>query len=110
MSVTDKSNLINKDTSSERQLLDQSITEESSNKVKKVELEIETESEKEDASIPPPENEVGKRKDALISLPVHLIFCNLFVEYLKGIFWSLLFRCLLKDLINDFTDSVKKYI
>ncbi|KAJ4429640.1 hypothetical protein ANN_21841 [Periplaneta americana] len=58
MSVTDKSNLINKDASSERQLLDRSITEESSNKVKKVELEIETESEKEDASIPPPENEV----------------------------------------------------
>ena len=62
MSVTDKSNLINKDTSSERQLLDRSITEESSNKVKKVELEIETESEKEDTSISPPENEVGKKK------------------------------------------------
>jgi hypothetical protein len=66
MSVTDKSNLINKDTSSERQLLDQSITEEVSNKMKKVELEIETESEKE-ASIPPPENEVGKSMDVMIS-------------------------------------------
>ncbi|PNF26965.1 hypothetical protein B7P43_G12695 [Cryptotermes secundus] len=63
MSVTDKSNLINKDTSSERQLLDQSITEEGSNKVKKVELEIETESEKE-ASIPPPEIEVEKKNRA----------------------------------------------
>ncbi|PNF26960.1 hypothetical protein B7P43_G12695 [Cryptotermes secundus] len=61
MSVTDKSNLINKDTSSERQLLDQSITEEGSNKVKKVELEIETESEKE-ASIPPPEIEVDTQE------------------------------------------------
>ncbi|XP_069686584.1 protein phosphatase 1 regulatory subunit 12A-like isoform X3 [Periplaneta americana] len=64
MSVTDKSNLINKDASSERQLLDRSITEESSNKVKKVELEIETESEKEDASIPPPENEVETQETA----------------------------------------------
>ncbi|XP_021915295.1 protein phosphatase 1 regulatory subunit 12A isoform X3 [Zootermopsis nevadensis] len=64
MSVTDKSNLINKDTSSERQLLDRSITEESSNKVKKVELEIETESEKEDASIPSPENEVENQETA----------------------------------------------
>jgi hypothetical protein len=71
MSVTDKSNLINKDTSSERQLLDQSITEEGSNKVKKVELEIETESEKE-ASIPPPENEVGKRVDVLMPFLTHL--------------------------------------
>jgi hypothetical protein len=61
MSVTDKSNLVNKDTSSERELLDRSITEEGSNTVKKVELEIETESEKDDVSIPPLENEVGKR-------------------------------------------------
>lgn len=78
MSVTDKSNLINKDTSSERQLLDRSITEESCNKVKKVELEIETESEKEDASIPSPENEVGKRKDVLIYFLMNFITCNLF--------------------------------
>lgn len=61
MSVTDKTNLVNKDASSERELLDRSITEEGSNKVKKVELEIEAESEKEDVSIPPLENEVGKR-------------------------------------------------
>ena len=56
MSVNDKSNIINKDASSERQLLDRSITQE----VKKVELEIETESEKEDTGISAPENEVGK--------------------------------------------------
>ncbi|PSN38130.1 hypothetical protein C0J52_08225 [Blattella germanica] len=59
MSGTDKSNLINKDASSERQLLDRSITEEGSNKVKKVELEIETEPEKEDANIQPTDNEVA---------------------------------------------------
>jgi hypothetical protein len=78
MSVTDKSNLINKDTSSERQLLDRSITEESSNKVKKVELEIETESEKEDASMPSPENEVGKMRGAVLSFLVHYVFCSMF--------------------------------
>lgn len=54
MSVVDKSNLINKDTSAERQLLDRSISEESSNKIKTVEVEIEGESDKEEAS------EVGK--------------------------------------------------
>jgi hypothetical protein len=79
MSVTDKSNLVNKDASSERELLDQSITEEGSNKVKKVELEIETESEKEDVSIPPVENEVGKRTDVLMPFltQMHFIFNNL---------------------------------
>jgi len=79
MSVTDKTNLVNKDASSERELLDRSITEEGSNKVKKVELEIEAESEKEDASIPPPENEVGKRTDVLMPFPtcMRLIFRNL---------------------------------
>jgi len=71
MSVTDKSNIVNKDTSSERQLFDQSITEEGSDKVKKVELEIETESEKEDASIIPPESEVGKKVVILMSLCIH---------------------------------------
>jgi len=80
MSVTDKTNLVNKDASSERELLDRSITEEGSNKVKKVELEIEAESEKEDASVPPPENEVGKRRtDVLMPFPtcMRLIFRNL---------------------------------
>jgi hypothetical protein len=87
MSVTDKSNLVNKDASSERELLDRSITEESSNKVKKVELEIEAVSEKEDGSIPPLENEVGKRIDVLVPFLtcVHLIFHNL-IGSLWGIY------------------------
>lgn len=78
MSVTDKTNLVNKDASSERELLDRSITEEGSNKVKKVELEIEAESGK-DVSIPPLENEVGKRTNVLTAFLtcMHLIFHNL---------------------------------
>ncbi|XP_049829366.1 protein phosphatase 1 regulatory subunit 12A isoform X16 [Schistocerca gregaria] len=51
MSVADKSNLINKDASSERQILDQSISEEdSTNKMLKVKVEIEPVSDKEDTS------------------------------------------------------------
>jgi len=89
MSVTDKTNLVNKDASSERELLDRSITEEGSNKVKKVELEIEAESEKEDVSIPPLENEVGKRTDVLMLFLtyMHLIFCNL-IGSLWDIYWT----------------------
>lgn len=96
MSVTDKSNLINKDTSSERQLLDQSITEEGSNKVKKVELEIETESEKE-ASIPPPENEVGKRVDVMMSFltVIWLVLCGMSKRH---ILVYLIQMCVLKKL------------
>ena len=88
MSVTDKTNLVNKDASSERELLDRSITEEGSNKVKKVELEIEAESEK-DVSIPPLENEVGKRTDVLMPLltHMHLIFHNL-IGSLWDIYWT----------------------
>jgi hypothetical protein len=82
MSVTDKSNLINKDTSSERQLLDLSITEEVSNKVKKVELEIETETEKE-VSVPPAENEVGKRMDVISFLTYAVVSSNLI-----GFLWN----------------------
>jgi hypothetical protein len=87
MSVTDKSNLVNKDASSERELLDRSITEEGSNTVKKVELEIETESEKEDVSVQPLENEVGKRIDVLMPFLTHmrLIFHNL-ADSLWGIY------------------------
>jgi len=46
MSGSDKSNLVNKDASAERQVLDRSITEEvgpPGSKVKKVEVEIEPE-------------------------------------------------------------------
>lgn len=60
MSVADKTNLINKDTSSERQILDRTISEEPSIKVKKVELEIDGESEKEDISTGTEDSHVGK--------------------------------------------------
>ena len=61
MSVADKTNLINKDTSSERQLLDRAISEEPSNKVKKVEIDVEGKSEKEDvATSPSEESNVGE--------------------------------------------------
>lgn len=60
MSVADKTNLINKDASSERQILDRTISEEPSIKVKKVELEIEGESEKEDISTGTEDSHVGK--------------------------------------------------
>jgi hypothetical protein len=79
MSVTDKTNLVNKDASSERELLDRTIAEEGSNTVKKVELEIEAESEKQEVSIPPLENEIGKRTDVLMPFLtcMHIIFYNL---------------------------------
>jgi hypothetical protein len=88
MSGTNKTNLVSKDASSERELLDRSITEEGSNKVKKVELEIEAESEK-DVSIPPLENEVGKRTDVVVPFltHMHLIFHNL-IGSLWGIYWT----------------------
>lgn len=60
MSVADKTNLINKDASSERQILDRTISEEPSNKVKSVELEIEGESEKEDVSTGTDDSHIGE--------------------------------------------------
>ncbi|KAK3924724.1 Protein phosphatase 1 regulatory subunit 12A [Frankliniella fusca] len=54
MSGSDKSNLVNKDTSAERQVLDRSISEEEGppgTKVKKVEVKIEKEDIKEDSQV-----------------------------------------------------------
>ncbi|XP_049786534.1 protein phosphatase 1 regulatory subunit 12C-like isoform X3 [Schistocerca cancellata] len=65
MSVADKSNLINKDASSERQILDQSISEEdSTNKMLKVKVEIEPVSDKEDTSEHSDVSEVEKKNKA----------------------------------------------
>ncbi|KAK6628952.1 hypothetical protein RUM43_002769 [Polyplax serrata] len=60
MSVNDKTNLINKDVSSERQLLDRTISEEPSNKVKKVEIDLEEKSEKEEVTSSSEESNMGK--------------------------------------------------
>lgn len=60
MSVTDKTNLINKDTSNERQVLDRTISEEPSNKVKKVDVEVDEKPEKEEISSASEESNVGK--------------------------------------------------
>jgi hypothetical protein len=80
MSVTDRTNLVNKDASSERELLDRTIPEDGGNTVKKVDLEIEAEAERDEVSIPPLENEIGKRTDVLMpSLTrMHIIVYNLF--------------------------------
>lgn len=63
MSVTDKTNLISKDATSERQLLDRTISEEPSNKVKKVELDVEGHSEKEEVSSVSDSSNLGEKNN-----------------------------------------------
>lgn len=58
--MNDKTNLINKDVSSERQLLDRTISEEPSNKVKKVEIDLEEKSEKEEVTSSSEESNMGE--------------------------------------------------